>query len=81
MIYTIYSKENCPFCQKIKILFELNEIKFVEYKLDRDFSRQDFYNIFGESSTFPQTIMGDEVLGGCSETIKYLQEKDICCNV
>lgn len=79
MTFTIYSKEHCPFCQKIKVLFELEELRFVEYKLDRDFTRSEFYNEFGEGTTFPQIVMDATRLGGCSDTIKYLKEKNICC--
>jgi len=81
MRFTIYSKDGCPFCEKIKIIFEMEEFQFVEYKLGRDFTKSEFYNEFGEGSTFPQIIMGDKNLGGCTDTIKYLQEKDICCHV
>jgi glutaredoxin len=63
------------------LLFELNEFKFVELHLDRDFDKYEFYELFGEGSKFPQVMMGDELLGGCSETIKYLQEQNICCNL
>lgn len=82
MRFTVYSKEGCPFCDQIKLLFDLNEFNYVEYKLDRDFNREGFYNQFGEGSTFPQVVMNDQVnLGGCANTLKYLQEQDICCNV
>ncbi len=54
MRFTIYSKQGCPFCDQIKLLFELNEFKFVEYKLDRDFDREEFTEKFGDGSTFPQ---------------------------
>jgi len=81
MRFTIYSKQGCPFCEQIKLLFELNEFKFVEYKLDRDFDREEFTEKFGGGSTFPQVVMNDKVnLGGCQHTIKYLQDQDICCN-
>ncbi|AGH26859.1 glutaredoxin [Synechococcus phage S-CAM1] len=81
MTYTIYSKHGCPFCEQIKLLFELNEFRFVEYRLGRDFTGSEFYDQFGVGSTFPQILMGEKALGGCTETIKYLQEQNICCNV
>lgn len=81
MIFTVYSRTGCPYCQKIKQLFEINEFKYVEYLLERDFTREQFYSEFGEGTTFPQVIFNDERLGGCIDTIQYLQEKDICCNV
>jgi len=81
MTFTIYSKNGCVYCQQIKVLFELNDFKFVEYRLDRDFTRVEFYEQFGDKSTFPQVILTEKHLGGCTETIKYLQEQNICCNV
>lgn len=81
MIFTVYSRTGCPYCQKIKQLFEINEFKYVEYLLDRDFTREQFYSEFGEETTFPQIVFNDQRLGGCIDTIQYLQEKDICCNV
>jgi glutaredoxin len=81
MTFTIYSKDGCVYCQQIKMLFELNDFKFVEYRLDRDFTREEFYEQFGEQSTFPQVILSEKHLGGCTETIKYLQEQNICCNI
>jgi glutaredoxin len=63
------------------VLFELNDFKFVEYRLGRDFTREEFYEQFGEQSTFPQVILSEKHLGGCTETIKYLQEQNICCNI
>lgn len=82
MRFTIYSKYGCSYCKQIKLLFELNEFKFIELHLDRDFDKYDFYELFGEGSTFPQVILNDKVsLGGCTETVKYLQKEDICCNV
>lgn len=82
MRFTIYSKYGCSYCKQIKLLFELNEFKFVELHLDRDFDKNQFYELFGEGSTFPQVILNDKIsLGGCTETVKYLQKEDICCNV
>lgn len=81
MTFTVYSKQGCAFCDQIKLLFDLNEFKYVEYQLDRDFNREEFYSEFGEGSTFPRVIMNDKVLGGAQDTIRYLQEQDICCNV
>ena len=81
MTFTIYSKQGCKYCQQIQILFELNDFKFVEYRLGREFTGAQFYEKFGEGATFPQVLMDEHHLGGCTETIQYLQEQDICCNV
>jgi len=57
------------------------EFNAVEYKLDEHFTKEGFYHQFGEGATFPQVVLNNENLGGCQESIKYMQEQEICCNV
>lgn len=79
MNFTIYSKRLCPYCDRIKKVLEPLSITkgfpIVIYELDTDFDRNQFISEFGEGSTFPQVIVGDKKLGGCTNTIKYLQEQ------
>ena len=73
----MYSRDGCSFCAKIQEVMQLAELKHVIYKLDRDFDRESFYEQFGEGSTFPQVTLNGTNLGGCTETVKYLQEKNL----
>ena len=77
MNFTVYSKEGCPYCTKIIQVLQLAELRYVEYKLDRDFDRDSFYGQFGQGSTFPQVVRDGTNLGGCTETVKYLTENDL----
>ena len=77
MNFTVYSREGCPYCSKIVEVLKLAELRFVEYKLDRDFDRDSFYGQFGDGSTFPQVVKDGTNLGGCTETVKYLQEQNL----
>ena len=79
--FTVYSKDGCPYCQQIVQVLGLSELQYVEYKLDRDFTREAFYQQFGDGATFPQVVLNNENLGGCQESIKYMQKENICCNV
>jgi glutaredoxin len=72
--FTIYSKDGCPYCTKVQRVLELSELKHIVLKLGRDFDRTEFYSKFGRGSTFPQVILGETSLGGCTETVKYLRE-------
>jgi glutaredoxin len=45
--------------------------------LDKHFSKEEFYAIFGEGSTFPQVIQGETKLGGCKDTILFLRNQKI----
>ena len=77
MNFIVYSKDECPYCYKVKQALELTGSKFVVYNLDEDFTREEFYHEFGNGSTFPQVICDDQKLGGCSDTVKFLKEHQI----
>jgi glutaredoxin len=77
MNFIVYSKENCPYCYKVKQVLELTGSNFVVYTLDEDFTREEFYSEFGKGSTFPQVICDDKKLGGSVDTIKFLKEQQL----
>ena len=77
MMFTVYSKNGCPYCTKVISVLQLAELKFVEYKLGRDFDRDQFYDVFGQGSTFPQVLKDQEKLGGCVDTVKYIRENKL----
>lgn len=77
MQVTIYSKDNCTYCEKIKSVFKVLNMEFVEYKLDTDFTRENFISEFGEDSTFPRVVIDNKLVGGTSETIAYLKEQNL----
>jgi glutaredoxin len=77
MKFTIYSKDGCSYCEQIKKLMKALCLDYVVYELGKDFCRDDFYNEFGEGSTFPQIVVGDQNIGGCKETIEFLRKQKI----
>ena len=77
--FTVYSKDGCPYCQQILEVLGISELNYVEYKLDEHFSKEAFYQQFGEGATFPQVVLNNENLGGAQESIRYMQKQNICC--
>ena len=77
MKFTVYSKNGCPYCDKVKQVLELSKLEHVIYKLDEDFDKPGFYSQFGNGSTFPQVVIDSTNLGGCVETVQYLKEKKL----
>jgi glutaredoxin 3 len=81
MNFTIYSKQGCPYCDKIKkvltILSETKKYNLTINELNKDFNREEFYSKFGEGSTFPQVVLDDNYIGGCTDSILYLQENNL----
>ena len=77
MNFAVYTKEGCPYCEKVKNVMELTKVSHVVYNLDEHFDRKSFYGEFGEGSTFPQVVVDGKKLGGCVDTIQYLKENKI----
>lgn len=77
MNFTVYTKEGCPYCSSILQILLGKDLAFTEYKLDDNFTKDEFYVEFGKGSTFPQVVMDGKKLGGCMDSVKYLREERI----
>ena len=77
MKFTVYSKDGCPYCIKIKQVLQLANLEHVVYNLGEHFDREAFYAEFGQGSTFPQVIVNDKHIGGCTDTVQYLKEQNL----
>ena len=71
----LYSRDNCQWCERVKQLFAATNIDYVEYKYGQHFTKEQFYKEFGEGATFPQVQIDTQHIGGCKETLQYLQKK------
>ena len=63
----IYSKDNCPYCDKAKNLLEMKNMEYIEYKLDKDFSRDEILEWFPGVKTFPIITLDKKYIGGYNE--------------
>ena len=77
MNFAVYTKDGCPYCEKIEQVLKISNLRYVTYKLGQHFDKDSFYGEFGEGSTFPQVVLGGTNLGGCTETVKYLRENNL----
>lgn len=77
MNFAVYSKDNCPYCFKVKQVLELTGSNYVVYNLGEDFTKEEFYSEFGKGSTFPQVICDEKKIGGSVDTIKFLKEQQV----
>ena len=77
MNFTIYSKEGCSYCEKAKKLLDITKVEYRVYKLDKDFTKDQFISEFGYGASFPRILADDKLIGGCLDTFKYLEEKNL----
>jgi len=73
----IYTKSGCPFCTKIKRVYNEKGWNYVEYRLDENFDKDQFYSEFGRGATFPQLVVDGKKLGGCNESINLFRSQGI----
>ena len=71
MNFAVYSKEGCPYCEKIKQVLDLTNLSYVVYNLNEHFDKKSFQDEFGQGATFPQVVVDGKRLGGCVDTIKF----------
>ena len=54
MTFTVYSRDGCPYCTKVEQVLQLAELKYVIYKLNRDYTREEFYDCLLYTSPSPR---------------------------
>ena len=77
MNFTVYSKDGCGYCDKVKQVLQLTGCSYVVYNLEEDYTREEFISEFGEGTTFPQVVVDGKKLGGSVDTIKFLKEQQV----
>ncbi len=77
--YTVYSKENCPYCVKVKDFLNREKCKMTIVECDKPLknNREEFLkelNVYTkkEWKTFPFVFFEGEFIGGYQETINKL---------
>ena len=75
--FTVYSREGCPYCTKVVQVLQLAGLNHVVYKLGEDFEKDAFYGQFGQGATFPQVVLDQTNIGGCTDTVQFLKEKQL----
>ncbi|MBI05026.1 MAG: glutaredoxin [Pelagibacteraceae bacterium] len=66
----IYSKTNCPFCDRAKMRLAQHNPKIL--MLDKDFTREEFFQKFPNAKTFPQIIINNEHIGTYNQLEQWL---------
>jgi glutaredoxin 3 len=70
---TVYTTEPCSFCARVKGLLKSHGLEFAEVNLTKDpGGRVELVRRTGMMS-FPQVVVGDELLGGYAETLTAVE--------
>lgn len=71
----IYTKNNCIWCDRAKILLDSKKISYNEIDLSDDSERLKFYEKIGDNvKTVPQVFIDDIRIGGFQDLKVFLDE-------
>lgn len=71
----IYTKDNCIWCDRAKILLDSKKISYNEIDLSDDSERLKFYEKIGNNvKTVPQVFIDDKRIGGFQDLKVFLDE-------
>ena len=71
----IYTKDNCIWCDRAKILLDSKKISYNEVDLSDDSERLKFYEKIGDNvKTVPQVFIDDKIIGGFQDLKVFLDE-------
>lgn len=83
-MYTVYSKDNCPYCIEAIAILENRNLPFKIVKIGEDVSREHVINRFPTMKTVPVITLrvhgleeglettDTQLIGGCAELRKHL---------
>ena len=71
----IYTKLNCPYCVKAKMLLDRKNVKYIEIRADLDPSCiEEMIEKSQGRKTFPQIFINDVPIGGCDDLYALEQQ-------
>lgn len=71
----IYSKQNCPYCNKAKQLLRNTDTPFTEHKLDVDFTREILLERYPNATTYPVVVVDGFHIGGYTQLVEKINEE------
>ena len=71
-MFTLYTKDNCAFCDQAKSLLKSKGIPFETLKLGEQISRDELLQLIPTARTMPQIVKDDVVIGGYKELRELL---------
>ena len=78
-MYKIYTKDNCDWCVKAKRLMNDLDLKYEEYKLGQDYTKEELRSLVPENLplTVPQIFVYNKRIGGYEDFAEYVENTGI----
>jgi glutaredoxin len=75
MNIVLYTKPNCSFCEKAKLLLNVKNLPFSEQVLGSDFTKEFLLERYPDASTYPVVVIDGFDIGGYNELLMKLNEE------
>ena len=74
----LYSKNNCGYCDKAKLLLKNLGLSYTEKKFEDFSSTESLYEDIGKNvRSMPQIKINGELIGGYNQLVEYLHDKEL----
>ena len=72
---TVWSKDQCPFCDQAKNLLKMKGIEFEEKRIGHGYTKEQLLEAVPTARTVPQIFIDGELIGGFTELKKFFESK------
>jgi len=74
----VYSKNNCVYCDKAKLLLKNLGLNYNEKKFEDFISTEALYEDIGKNvRSMPQIKINGDLIGGYNQLVEYLHDKNL----
>lgn len=77
MKVVVWSKYHCPYCDQAKSLLTKRGIVFEERKIGDGWTKEELLEHIPLARTVPQIIIDDQLIGGFTDLVKYLETTNV----
>ena len=71
MSVIIYSRDDCPWCDRARDLLYSKGVEYEEIKIGREITREEFKERFPSVKTVPYIIIDGNVIGGYEDLLSH----------
>lgn len=70
----VWSKDQCPYCDRAKALLTQKGIQYIERKIGTGWTKEQLLESVPTARTVPQIFLDDKLIGGYDDLVKYFNE-------
>jgi len=72
--YKVYTKDNCPYCERVEKLLNLYKLNYTLHNLSDPEVRVEFNTYFPGATCVPQIVHNDTPIGDSIKFVSHLKE-------